>query len=242
MTSRESQLAGTLVQLADSLVADFDVVELLSLLVDRCVDLLGAAAAGLMLAAPDGELRVMASSSEAMRILELLEIQASQGPCFDCFSSGRAVSHQNLADAAARWPLFAPEAERAGFHAVQALPLRLRGTVIGALNLFHTGPEAMDPADVEAAQAFADVATIAILHHQATLDAQTLSQQLSHALNSRIVIEQAKGMAAERLGIGVEEAFGVLRRYARNRNARLADVAAAVIDGTLAPSILNSPA
>ena len=198
--AREAMLARTLVELADTLVADFDVVELLTLLADRCVDVLDVGAAGLMLAAPDGDLRVMASSSETMRVLELFELQAEEGPCLDCYRTGQPVVNQDLAAVDGRWPRFAAEALAAGFHSVHALPMRLRGTVIGALNLFHIDPGEMRQADVDAAQALADVATIAILQHRATLEAQVLNEQLNQALNSRIVIEQAKGMVAEREG------------------------------------------
>src|SRR5687768_15430506 len=162
---REAVLARTLVELADTLVADFDVVELLTLLADRCVDVLDVDAAGLMLVAPDGNLRVMASSSEAMRMLELFELQAQEGPCLDCYKTGSPVVNQDLETVDGRWPRFAAEALAAGFHSVHALPMRLRGTVIGALNLFHVSTGVMREADVAAAQALADVATIAILQH-----------------------------------------------------------------------------
>ncbi|MGA2209439.1 MAG: GAF and ANTAR domain-containing protein [Acidimicrobiales bacterium] len=237
--TRESSLARTLVELADTLVADFDVVELLTRLADRCVEVLDVGAAGLMLAAPDGDLRVMASSSEAMRLLELFELQSKEGPCLDCFLTGRPVVNQKLAEAHGRWPRFAPEALAAGFHSVQALPMRLRGTVIGALNLFHNTAGEMREADLEAAQALADVATIAILQHRASLEAQVLNDQLHHALNSRIVIEQAKGVVAEREHLNMEQAFFALRNHARNHNLRLVDVARAVIDGSLSVSALD---
>jgi GAF domain-containing protein len=227
------------VELADTLVADFDVVELLTRLADRCVDVLGVSAAGLMLAGPDANLRVMASSSEAMRLLELFELQAEEGPCLDCYRAGQPVVNQDLAMADSRWPRFAPEALAAGFRSVHALPMRLRGTVIGALNLFHLEPGEMQTADVEAAQALADVATIAILQHRATLEAQVVNQQLQHALNSRVVIEQAKGMVAERESLNMEEAFSALRTHARNHNLRLVDVAEAVIAGSLPASALD---
>ena len=235
---REALLARTLVELADTLVADFDVVELLTLLADRCVEVLEVGAAGLMLAGPDGELRVMASSSEAMRVLELFELQSKEGPCLDCYRSGRPVMDQDLAQVTSRWPLFAAETLAAGFCSVQALPLRWRGTVIGALNLFQVEPGEMRAPDVEAAQALADVATIAILQHRASLEAQVVNQQLQHALNSRIVIEQAKGMVAQREGLNMEQAFSALRTHARNHNLRLVDVAEAVISGALAPAAL----
>ena len=238
---REALLARTLVELADTLVDDFDVVELLTLLTDRCVDVLDVEAAGLMLVAPEGDLRVMASSSEAMRVLELFELQSQEGPCLDCYRTGRPVVNQDLAAANSRWPRFAAEALAAGFHSVHALPMRLRGTVIGAINLFHIERGEMRPTDVDAAQALADVATIAILQHRAAFEAQVLNDQLNHALNSRIVIEQAKGMVAEREGLNMEEAFSALRDHARSHNLRLVDVAHDVIGGTLAASALDRP-
>ena len=240
--TRETMLARTLVELADTLVDDFDVVDLLTRLADGCVAVLDVDAAGIMLAGPDGHLRVMASSSEAMRVLELFEIQAQEGPCLDAHRTGAPVVNQDLAEVNSRWPRFAPEALAAGFSSVHALPMHLRGTVIGALNLFRAGAGAIGPPDVDIAQAFADVATIAILQHRAVLEAQVINEQLSHALNSRIVIEQAKGMVAERLDLDMERSFTVLRHHARNRNLRLADVAEAVIAGTLTAAELDPPA
>ena len=239
--SREALLTRTFVELADTLVADFDVVELLTLLTDGCVDVLDVGAAGLMLAAPEGDLRVIASSSEAMRMLELFELQSQEGPCLDCYRTGQPVVNQDLATVNGRWPRFAAEALAAGFHSVHALPMRLRGTVIGALNLFHIEPGEMRQADVVAAQAMADVATIGVLQHRAALEAQVLNEQLNHALNSRIVIEQAKGIIAEREGLNMEQAFSTLRNHARHHNLRLVDVAGDVIDGTLAASALDRP-
>ena len=239
---RETLLARTLVELADTLVANFDVVDLLSLLVDQCVDVLDVGAAGLMLAAPDGGLRVMASSNETMRVLELFEVQAEEGPCLDCYRTGQPVVNEDLETIDGRWPRFAAEALAAGYRSVHALPMRLRGTVIGALNLFHVDSGAMRPADIAAAQAFADIATIAILQHRAALEAQALNEQLNHALNSRIVIEQAKGMVAERESVDMDEAFFVLRSYARNHNLRLVDVATDVIAGRLSVPSSDRPA
>jgi GAF domain-containing protein len=192
---------------------------------------LDVGAAGLMLAAPDGDLRVIASSSEAMRVLELFELQAAEGPCLDCYRTGEPVANQDLTAADTRWPLFAAEALDAGFRSAHALPMRLRGAVIGALNLFHHETGEMRPADLEAAQALADVATIGVLQHRVALEAQTVNTQLEHALNSRIVIEQAKGIVAERTKVGMEEAFRNLRDHARSHNLRLADVARDVISG-----------
>ena len=230
---REALLAQTLVELADTLVDDFDVVELLTLLADRCVEVLGVAAAGLLLVAPEGDLRVMASSSEAIRVLELFELQASEGPGMDCFRTGLPVVNQDLATVNGRWPRFGPEALAAGFHSAHSLPMRLRTTTLGALNLFRGEPGAMDAADIVAAQAFADVASIAVLQHRAAHEAQIVNEQLTHALNSRIVIEQAKGVLAERTGVDMEQAFAQLRQHARNHNLRLVDVARDVIGGAL---------
>ena len=238
--TREGVLARTLVELADTLVDDFDVVDLLTRLADNCVEVLDVDAAGIMLAAADGQLRVMASSSEAMRVLELFEIQAEQGPCLDCHRTGQPVVNQDLAAANVRWPHFAAEALAAGFRSVYALPMRLRGSFIGALNLFRAGPGEMGSADIDIAQAFADVATIAILQHRAAQEAQIVNEQLTHALNSRVVIEQAKGMVAERLRFDMQQSFNALRNHARNHNVRLAELAHAVIDGSVSASALDA--
>ena len=239
--AREAVLARTLVELADTLVDEFDVVELLTLLTDRCVDVLDVAAAGLMLVSPAGDLRVMASSSEAMRILELFELQAQEGPCLDCYRTGEPVVNQDLETVDGRWRKFAPEALAAGFKSVHALPMRLRGSVIGALNLFNVDAGDMREADVLAAQAFADVATIAVIQHRAVLEAQVLNAQLNFALNSRIVIEQAKGVLSERANLNMEQSFALLRDYARDQNLRLVDLAQAVIDDTLSVDTLGPP-
>ena len=222
-------------------MADFDVVDLLTILTDRCVDVLDVAAAGVMVVAPAGDLRLMASSSETMRALELCELQADEGPCLDCFLTARPVVERDLAATANRWPRFTEAALAAGFRSVQALPMRLRGTVLGALNLFHVHTGEMRPADLGAGPALADVATIAILQHRATLETQLLNEQLTEALNTRIVIEQAKGMVAEHEGLDMEQAFATLRYHARSHNLRLSDVAHDVITGTLRASALGRP-
>ena len=237
--TREALLARTFVELADTLVDDFDVVELLTLLTDRCVDVLDVAAAGMMLVAPEGDLRVMASSSEAMRVLELFEVQAQEGPCLDCYRTGEPVASHDLVASAHRWPRFGAEAIEAGFRSVVALPMRLRGTIVGALNIFNAAPGEMPKADVDVAQALSDVATIAILQHRAVREAQVVSEQLQNALNSRVVIEQAKGILAERIGLEMEQAFSALRNHARHHNLRLVDVSRAVIDGSLSARALD---
>ena len=237
--AKQALIARTLVELADTLVAEFDVVELLSLLADRCVDVLDVGAAGLMLAGPDGNLRVIASSSEAMRVLELFEVQSHEGPCLDCYRTGQPVKNGDLSADDGRWPRFAPEAIEAGFNSVDALPMRLRGSIIGALNLFHTETGGIPQSDLDSAQALADVATIGILQHRASIEALVLNDQLNHALNSRVTIEQAKGMLAERLDVEVDKAFAILRAHARNHNLRLSDVAIGIVEGTVAVSALD---
>lgn len=236
---REAKLAHALVELADTLVADFDVIELLSRLTDRCLDVLDMSAAGIMLADPDGELRVMASSSETMRLVELFELQSQEGPCLDCYRTGLRVVNRDLAASGTLWPRFAGAARDAGFASVHALPMRLRGSVIGALNLFHDTPGRMHQADIDAGQALADIATIAILQNRAAHQAQLLNEQLTQALNTRIVIEQAKGMIAEREQVDLETSFQLLRNHARSRNLRLVDVATAITTGAISASSLD---
>ncbi|MDP1820282.1 MAG: GAF and ANTAR domain-containing protein [Acidimicrobiales bacterium] len=214
----------------------------MTLLADRCVEVLDVATAGIMLAGPGGELRVMTSSSDAMRVLELFEVQAQEGPCLDCYRTGRPVLNHVLAADGGRWPRFTAEALEAGFQSVQALPLRLRGNIIGALNMFHTDQEALAEGEAEIAQAFADVATIAILQHRAGLEGQVMNEQLQQALNSRVLIEQAKGVTAERAGLSIDEAFRALRSHARNHNLGLVSVAQGVIDGTLHAAELGAAA
>jgi GAF domain-containing protein len=237
---REALLARTLVELADSLVDDFDVVELLTRLAGRYVDLLDVAAAGLMLVAPEGDLRVVASSSEAMRVVELFEIQSQEGPCLDCYRTGEPVVNQDLATVDGRWRHFAPVALQAGFKSVHSLPMRLRGAVIGAANLFRTEEGTLSEADILVGQALADVATIAILQQRSMHETRVVNEQLNQALNSRVVIEQAKGIVAERAAVDMEQAFQRLRNHARNHNLRLSDVARSVIEGTLAVGELDS--
>jgi GAF domain-containing protein len=226
-------LSETFVELTDTMVADFDVIDFLHVLTSRSVELLDASAAGLLLADPRGELRVVAASSEAVRLLELFQLQNDQGPCLDCFRSGRPVTASDLG-ADQRWPRFAAAAGQAGFTAVQALPMRLREQVIGALNLFRATPGAFDPASIRVGQALADVATIGLLHERSMRRSDALNEQLQSALNSRVVIEQAKGKLAERFGIDMDQAFTLLRDHARNRNQRLSDLARAFVNGTQA--------
>jgi transcriptional regulator with GAF, ATPase, and Fis domain len=225
-------LSDTFVELTDTMVAGFDVIDFLHVLTDRSVQLLDVSAAGLLLADPRGELRVVAASSEAARLLELFQIQNDEGPCLDCFRSGQPVQVADLAAEVRRWPRFAPAAGQAGFAAVQALPMRLREQVIGALNLFRAGAGAFDPADIRVGQALADVATISLLHERNVRHSDTVNEQLQTALNSRVIIEQAKGKLAERLSLDMDQAFNLLRDYARTSNRRLSDLAQAFVNGT----------
>ena len=239
--SRESVLARTMVELADNLVDDFDIVDVLTVLSDRCVEVLDAAAAGIMLGGPDGQLQLMTSSNDAIRVVELFELQSAEGPCWDCFYSGRPVVNQDLTTARERWPRFAPVAVAAGFLGADAIPMRLRGNVIGALNLFRTERGSLSDDDVTVAQALADIATIAILQNRTSIMAAEVNAQLSAALTSRIVIEQAKGVIAERRQVSVDTAFALLRRHARDRNLRLAELARATVDGSLDVTSLDDP-
>jgi len=233
--TRESDVVQTLVDIADTLVDDYDVVDMLTGVADRCVSVLGVSAAGVMLAAPAGDLNLVASSSEAMRLLELFELQAEEGPCLDAFRTGEPVEHQNLHAGAGRWPSFSAAALQTGFQSALALPLRLRKLTLGALNLLRDTREPMAEADIIVARAFADLAALSIVQHRASVDAQRLNEQLSIALTSRIVIEQAKGVISERAGVDLAEAFSRLRAFARGSNRHLTDVAQAAIDGTLDP-------
>jgi GAF domain-containing protein len=233
--TREQRLASTFVELADSLVDDFDVVELMVLLTERCVELLDVSAAGLLLADRHGTLNLMAATSEALEMVELFQIQTDEGPCRDCFHDAQPVTSVDLAGDADRWPRFSPVATHAGFRAAHAFPLRLRGQVLGALNLFSAEPQTLGPLDISTAQALADVATIALLQDRAIRDSHLVRDQLEEALNSRITIEQAKGILAEHQGWGMDQAFGELRRFARTRQRRLVDVAQQIVAGTLRP-------
>jgi transcriptional regulator with GAF, ATPase, and Fis domain len=237
MATREELLATTFLQLADTLVDDFDVVELLTMLSDRCVELLDSAATGIMLANARGDLQVMAASSEDANVLELFQIQNEEGPCLDAFRSGQPVVHADLGRGSP-WPRFGELATSAGLPSVHAFPMRVRSHVLGTLNLFMAASGPLSDADVVVAQALAHAATLALLHNEAARDSHRLTAQLQGALNSRVTIEQAKGAIAERAGIGTDEAFSRLRQYARNHNEKLTDVATGVVARTLPDAVL----
>jgi transcriptional regulator with GAF, ATPase, and Fis domain len=227
----EQRLAQVFVELADTLVDDFDVLDFLSMLVERCVELLDVAAAGVVLSDQKGGLRMAAASSEQARLVELFAIQADDGPCPECVRTGRPVSSGDLAGEDARWPRFAPAARAAGFQAAHAVPMRLRRTVIGALNLLNTDANGVGETSVQLGQALADVATIAMLQQRAIHDGAILAEQLHTALNSRVVIEQAKGVLSAHSGLDMHDAFTALRGYARSHNLRLSDLARTIAEG-----------
>jgi GAF domain-containing protein len=239
MLDREEWLADTLVELADTLVADFDVVDFLVTLAERLVELLEASEVGLVLADPQGHLRVMAASTERMRLVDLFEVQSSEGPCLDCYRTGQPVLSVDL-EGPTPWPVFAAMARDAGFLCVHAIPMRLRNQVIGAANIFHETTVTLSDEDVHLAQALVDVATIGLLQERAVRHASDLAEQLQGALNSRVVIEQAKGAVSERAGVDMDIAFAWLRSYARDHRMRLADVSAAVVGRTLSVEVVGA--
>ncbi|MFB7719746.1 ANTAR domain-containing protein [Nocardia sp. NPDC056100] len=233
MATRERVLIAALVRMADSMVADYDPIELAQELVEVVVELLPVDAAGVMLADHLDQLQVLASSSEAVRLLELLQVESGAGPCLGAFESGQPILVPELAIDHERWPVFDDRARADGWASVYALPLRLRSDRIGALNMFaRARPEPLGEDDIAVAQALADVTTIGILHARVLADSVLVSAQLQAALNSRVVIEQAKGMLAEQGGFGMDGAFAALRAYSRASNTRMLDLARAVIDRT----------
>ncbi|MGQ0843916.1 MAG: GAF and ANTAR domain-containing protein [Sporichthyaceae bacterium] len=235
------RLAETFVGLADTLVDDFDLLDFLYTLVDRCMELLDVSAVGLMLVDGRGRLTVMASSSEETRLLELFQLQNDQGPCLEAFRTATAVHSADLQTQTERWPRFAPEAVRANFRAVHALPMRLRSDTIGALNLFHTDPGGLDLSDARIGQALVDVATIGLMQVDLGRRREVLVSQLQTALNTRVAVEQAKGILAERHRTTPAEAFTALRSHARRTNRKLTDLANAVIAGETLDRVGTSP-
>ncbi|GAA4820326.1 GAF and ANTAR domain-containing protein [Tomitella cavernea] len=230
---RESRLVDAFVDMADTLVADFDTVELLHRLTEYCVELLGAAEAGLLLADQRGSLQLVASSAERTELVELFQLQVNEGPCMDCFRTGQTVSVADLAATADRWPTFTPEALSVGYVSVHTVPLRLRDQTIGALNLFGTTPGVLSEADRHVARALAETATIGILSERAIRHGEVLTEQLQTALNNRVIIEQAKGVLAHAGDLPIDETFAVLRDYGRARQTRLTDIARSIVTGAL---------
>jgi GAF domain-containing protein len=238
--AREEALVHTFVALADTLVDEFDVIDFLHGLAEHCVEILDVSAAGIMLADSEGRLRHAACSSEQMRLVELFELQLEEGPCFDAYKDAGPVQSGNPEEIEERWPHFAAHAFEGGFLAVAAVPMRLRSQVIGALNLFSSSAERLGDDDVRVAQAMADIATIGILQERAIRDARALSVQLERALESRVVIEQARGAIAERSQINVDAAFELIRDYSRSHNRLLSETARAIVNGGLRPEQLRA--
>jgi hypothetical protein len=226
----EPALGEALVDLADTLVDDYDVIALLDRLTEYSARLLPVDAAGLVLSDQHGHLRVVSSSTEQVRVVELFQLEADEGPCLEAFRTRQAIAAPDLSENTDQWPRFAAHAMQEGFHSVHALPMRLRTETIGALNLFRGKPGPLSGADLRIGQALADMATIGILHEQNIRRADVLAQQLQNALNSRVIIEQAKGVLAGRSQLDMAQAFALLRSHARNTNQRLHDLALTVIE------------
>jgi GAF domain-containing protein len=229
----ERKVTDTFVLLADTLVDPFDVIDLLHVLTTRCVELLDVQAAGLMLADAKGMLRVTASSSQAAHLVELFELQHDDGPCLDCYRSGQQVTAPDLTEATERWPRFAKRAVVAGYASVQSFPMRLRGEVLGAMNLFGNEPGILTDDQLHLAQAFTDIATISIVQDRLTRDRSLLAEQLEQALRSRVAIERATGIVAGRLTLDVDQAFALMRAGCRRRNRRLSDLAHDIVSGAV---------
>lgn len=237
MTDRESLLAKTFVEISDTLVDTFDIIDALSLLASRCVELFDVDHAGIMLDTGDG-LQVAASSSERMQSLELFELQHNEGPCVDSFVSGEPASCDDLA-AASRWPTFTSEALRAGLGSAWGLPMRLRDQTIGSLNLLRVATGGLGADDLVNAQAIADIATISILQCRDAAETRLVSERLRDALDRRVVLEQAKGVVAAATGLDIDAAFTLIRSYATDNRQLLSDVAAALVERDLDAALLG---
>ena len=236
---RSERLSRTMVELADTVVNGFDVVEFLQSLSTNCVDLFGLASAGVMLHDTRQNLQIIASSDERGRSLELLELQNSEGPCLDAYRMKRPVQAVDE-EAMDRWPMFTTQAQGLGYEAYIAVPMRLRDQVIGALNLFRDRDRLLPDKELREAQALADIATIGLMNERAVRESRLVAEQLQHALTSRVVIEQAKGALASTLNCEVDEAFRLMRAYARNHNHRLGEIARQVIRGELSADEIRS--
>ena len=242
---RESQVVDTFVALTDTLVSDFDALDMLTMLAERSTELLDVSAAGVILTNGTGDgLSVAAASSERSRLLEVFAVAIDAGPCVDCVRTGEPVISVDLdaETARRRWPRFVAGAAEAGFRAAHALPMRSHGKVIGVLTLLHTDPHTLDEADARLGQALADAATIGLLHERAVRHAETVHEQLQGALNSRVIIEQAKGVLAAQGDISPDEAFTILRGHARSHGLRLTALARDVVDRTVNLTTIVRPA
>jgi AmiR/NasT family two-component response regulator len=232
-STREQMLLETLTVVADTLIDDFDVVEFLHELAERCAAICEAVDVGIVLVNDRPELVVMASTSERLHAIEALQLSAGHGPCLDAFVTGEVVTASSREEIARRWPALAEGVRDTGYQSVHAVPLRLRRTTVGSLNFFRDREGRLELDDVIAAQTIADVATIGLVQERAIREAATARDQLQHALDSRVVIEQAKGVIAHRNGVDMETAWRMLRQRARSRQARVGDIARAVVDGVI---------
>lgn len=232
--TRERDVIESLVSMASTLARGYDVVDLLGELTEDCARLLDVAAAGLLLADRRGVLHVMAASSDSTRDLETFQLQRDEGPCRDCYQGGAPVLVVDLAREVDRWPLFVPHARAAGFASVHALPMRLADHTLGTLGLFGTSVGALNDDDLRLGQALADVASVALAQNSNVAEKAAVNDQLQHALTSRVILEQAKGVLAQLGNLDMTAAYAALRRYARDHNLRLSDAAEAVVNRRLA--------
>jgi GAF domain-containing protein len=230
-TVSAEDLSKIFVEVADTLVDDFDLPGFLHMLAVRTAGLAGASSVGLLLADHRGELCYMAASDERARLLVRSQVQAGEGPCYEAFRRVEPVLNADLRATGGCWPDFRRHALEAGFRSVHAFPMRLRQDVIGALIVFGgTVGGDINHAGVQIVQALADVATIALLQERAVRRGELLTGQLQAALHSRIVIEQAKGAISQAHGMSVDAAFGTLRSFARRNNRKLTEVATEVLE------------
>jgi GAF domain-containing protein len=225
------RLTEVFVELADILTEGFDVVGYLGVLASRCVELLPVASAGVLMADHDGRLRPAAASDEPAWLLVLWQAQRGEGPCLDCSRSGSGIANVALDAATTRWPDFAAQARGYGYARTHAIPMRQRAALAGILALFSATPEPLGEADLGLGQALADVTAVGIAQRRAMARGAEATSQLREALSSKILIEQAKGILAERMQLHVDDAFAVLRNYARQSNRPLPAVARAVVEG-----------
>ena len=227
-TSREARLNSAFVTVADTLTANYDVVDLLHTLVTECTAIVGATAGGLMLADPAGRLQLVASTDESAELVELMQLAAGAGPCLDCFATGTAVSVLDIDTGGDAWPDFRVAALEQGYRSVHATPMKLRGQVIGTMNLFQASATSLSDRDAAVVQALADVATIGVLQQRIATESQVVAEQLQKALDSRVLIEQAKGALSQALGMSMDQAFVALRAYARNHNVTLSALSSSI--------------
>ncbi|POX42834.1 transcriptional regulator [Streptomyces sp. Ru73] len=233
-SAREEGVTAAFSELAEALVGDYDVIHYLHTLTDLCVQVLEVSAAGVLLSDGNGHSVEAAASDERTYALELASVEWDEGPCRDCTRDGTAIAETYLdtAEARARWPHFAERALAVGFTSVVAAPLRLGDRTLGALNLFREENVPLPPGRLRLSQALADNATLGIIQQRTVHEQLTVNAQLQRTLDSRALIEQAKGFLAHRHDISPDAAFVLLRRYAHRHRTRLTDLARSVLDGT----------